>query len=81
MAEQPDFTDSWDDMRSRTWDSPDASLEGLLATLGVARRSHAEQQAALRTWLHTASARPAPDSLTGAVRKFLAVDTGAGDGD
>ena len=76
MSEEPDFTDSWDDMRSRTWDNPDASLEGLMATLGVARSAHVVQQAALRIWLHSAAARPAPAKLTAAVRKFLAVDGG-----
>ena len=76
MSDQPDFTDSWDDMRSRTFDNPDSSLEGLMATLGVARRPHAEQQTALRGWLHSAAARPAPAKLTTAVRRFLAVDSG-----
>lgn len=77
MSEGPGNTDSWDDMRSRTWDNPDTSLEGLLATLGVARKPIAEQQAALRRWLHSAPARPAPAKLTAAVRKFLAVDSGS----
>jgi hypothetical protein len=76
VADAPDFTDSWDDMRARTWDSPDTSLEGLLAALGAARKPVAVQQAALRDWLHSAPARPAPAKLLSAVRKFLAVDGG-----
>lgn len=72
----PDFTDSWDDMRSRTWDNPDASLEGLLASLGAARKPIAAQQDALKQWLHSAPARPAPDKLLAEVRKFLAVSSG-----
>lgn len=76
MSEDAGNTDSWDDMRSRTWDNPDASLEGLLASLGAARRPIAEQQAALRHWLHSAPARPAPEQLLTAVRKFLAVSSG-----
>jgi hypothetical protein len=76
VADQPDFTDSWDDMRARTWDNPDASMEGLLAALGAARKPLAEQQAVLRTWLHSAAARPAPPKLLSAVRRFLAVDLG-----
>jgi hypothetical protein len=76
VADEPEFTDSWDDMRARTWDNPDASLEGLLASLGAARRPLAEQQAALRSWLHSAAARPAPARLLTAARRFLAVDGG-----
>jgi hypothetical protein len=76
MSSQPDFTDSWDDMRSRTWDLPDGSLEGLLAALSAARQPLAVQQTALRRWLDSPAARPAPRSLLAAVRKFLAVDTG-----
>lgn len=70
------FTDSWDDMRARTWDNLDSSLEGLLATLGAARRPIAEQQDALRAWLDSAAAIPADASLLSAVQKFLAVDAG-----
>jgi hypothetical protein len=76
VADETGNTDSWDDMRSRTWDNPDASLEGLLASLGAARKPVAEQQAALKNWLHSAAARPAPAKLLSAVRRFLAVSDG-----
>jgi len=76
VADEDGNTDSWDDMRSRTWDNPDASLEGLLASLGAARKPLAVQQDALRGWLHSAASRPAPESLITAVRKFLAVNVG-----
>ena len=70
--------DSWDDMRARTWDlyedgKPSASLETLLGALGASRRPLASQQAALRSWLGSAAAVPAPVALKSAVRKFLAV--------
>jgi TilS substrate binding domain len=75
MTKPPD-TDSWDDMRSRTWDNPDDSLQGLLGALGAGGLPIAEQQAALRRWLDSAAACPAPERLLAAVHQLLAVDSG-----
>lgn len=72
----PGNADSWDDMRARTWDNPDASFQGLLSALGVGGKRISEQQDALRRWLHSAPARPAPKTLLAEVRKFLAVAGG-----
>lgn len=70
--------DSWDAMRSRTWDmydgtGPEKRLEALLGVLGAARKPIAQQQLALRNWRDSAPAHAAPSELLEAVRKFLEV--------
>jgi hypothetical protein len=62
-----------DTLRSRSWDVDGDSLEILLGLLGQRGQPVAAQQEALRAWLGSASARPAPQELLAAVRKFLEV--------
>jgi hypothetical protein len=49
------------------------SLDVLIGALGQRNQPVASQQEALRDWLGSASARPAPKTLLRAVRKFLEV--------
>lgn len=62
-----------DTLRSRVWDVDSDSLDVLLGMLGQRNQTVAAQQEALRAWLGSASARPAPRTLLAAVRKFLEV--------
>ncbi len=62
-----------DTLRSMVWDVDGDTLDVLLGLLGQHGQPVAAQQEALRRWLGSASARPAPRKLLAAVRKFLEV--------
>lgn len=68
-------TDTWDDMRARTWDlyvdgKPCDSLDVLLGVLGAAGKPAAYQREAVSRWLDSAASVPAPQSLLKDARAF-----------
>lgn len=71
------IADTWDDMRSRTFDMydahghPDEDFGTLLSSLGVYGKPRAQQEAAVNSWLESAAARPAPPALLQKARGFV----------
>jgi hypothetical protein len=73
--EYGDTLDTGDVMRSRVFDfPPGARLEDLLSAIGAGGLPISRQQAALREWLETSAAIPAPPRMLKSVRSFLEVD-------
>ena len=76
MTLPPGDWDTGDVMRSRVFDfPPNPRLDDLLSALGVFGQPIADQQAALREWLDSPAAIPAPPKILAAVQKFLEVDS------
>lgn len=66
--------DTWDVMRSRSWDPlPGDSLLSLLSSLGVGNSPRREQQEKVLRWLGSAVAQAAPPGLKRAARSFAGV--------
>jgi len=64
--------DTWDAMRAHSWDAGEIQLPALLGLIGAGGKPFAEQQDALRAWLASPPAEPAPEYLKHQVREFLA---------
>jgi hypothetical protein len=70
-----DYTDTWDEMRARTWDADTENLAVLLGLVGAGALPVKEQQRALRAWTATAPYVACPPTLKAKIHTFLA--TGA----
>jgi len=64
--------DTWDAMRAHSWDAGEIQLPALLGLIGAAGKPLAEQQDAVRAWLASPPAEPAPEYLKHQAREFLA---------
>ena len=65
------YTDTWDEMRARTWEADTENLTVLLGLIGAGRLQPGEQQRVLRAWTQTAAYVPCPPILKDMIEKFL----------
>jgi hypothetical protein len=68
--------DTYDSMRMSDWDlfvdgQPADTLDVLLGSLGVAGKPYTRQVQAVKVWLESPSARPAPKLLLSRARRFV----------
>ena len=54
------YTDTWDEMRARTWEADTENLTVLLGLIGAGRLQPGEQQRVLRAWTQTGWHRRSP---------------------